>query len=390
MRRGRIFIYLALILIIGVAAAFFYLRSKGMLGTTPSATPTPEVRNVEVVTAGQNILPGTQITEEMLSSITLPETYVVVGWITSKADVVGQYAMGQIAQGTFITSAMVTPVAGNVNLGGSTWAAMIPQGMTAIAIPITRLSSAGFAIQDGDYVDVIVSLLLVDVDSSYQARLPNMTAGVLAEGGQSVLLGSGTQESPTGQLTISELLSILTAQSVSGAPLSPQGRVEMDAGLGSPLYIIPSESQRPRLVTQMIVRYVQVLHVGTFPLPGEAVAIQTTALQPGPDATPAPQPAEQQPAATPVVRPDIVTLMVTPQDAVMLKYLSDINASITLALRNPNDQATGTETEAATLQYLLSQYNIPVPAKLPYAVEPRTDTITPPELPNDIIVVTPK
>ena len=57
MRRGRIFIYLALILIIGVAAAFFYLRSKGMLGTTPSATPTPEVRNVEVVTAGQNILP---------------------------------------------------------------------------------------------------------------------------------------------------------------------------------------------------------------------------------------------------------------------------------------------------------------------------------------------
>jgi len=55
MRRGRIFIYLALILIIGVA--FFYLRSKGMLSTQPSATPTPEVRNVEVVTAGQNILP---------------------------------------------------------------------------------------------------------------------------------------------------------------------------------------------------------------------------------------------------------------------------------------------------------------------------------------------
>ena len=82
--------------------------------------------------------------------------------------------------------------------------------------------------------------------------------------------------------------------------------------------------------------------------------------------------------------------MVTPQDAVTLKYLLDINASITLTLRNPNDQETNAETEAATLQYLLSQYNIPVPAKLPYAVEPRTDTITPPELPNDIIVVTPK
>ncbi len=389
MRRGRIFIYLALILIIGVVVAYFYLQSKGLVGLAPSATPIPELRMVEIITAGQNILPGTQITEEMLSSLTLPEDRVVVDLFTSKADVAGQFAKYPLAQGVPITSSMVTPTTGNIYLPGSSWAGMIPQGMTAIAIPITRLSSAGFAIQDGDYVDIIVSLLLVDVDSSYQARLPNMTAGVLAEGGQAVLLGGGTQESPTGQLTISELLSILTAQSVSGAPLSPQGRVEIDAGLGKPLYIIPSESQRPRLVTQMIVRYVQVLHVGTFSLPGEAVAIQTAALQPGPEATPAPQPAEQQPAATPVVRPDIVTIMVTPQDAVMLKYLLDINASITLTLRNPNDQATGTETEAATLQYLLSQYNIPVPAKLPYAIEPRTDVITPPVLPNDAITVLP-
>lgn len=73
-----------------------------------------------------------------------------------------------------------------------------------------------------------------------------------------------------------------------------------------------------------------------------------------------------------------------------MKYLLDINASITLTLRNPNDQETNAETEAATLQYLLSQYNIPVPAKLPYAVETRTDTITPPVLPNDTIVVTAK
>ncbi|MBA4379662.1 MAG: Flp pilus assembly protein CpaB [Anaerolinea sp.] len=371
MRRGRIFIYLALILIIGVAVAYFYLQSKGLVGPASSATPVPEVRMVEIITAGQNIPPGTQITEEMLSSIPLPEDRVVVDLFTSKADVAGQFAKYPLAQGVPITSSMVTPTTGNIYLPGSSWAALIPQGMTAIAIPITRLSSAGYAIQDGDYVDIIVSLLLVDVDSNYQSALPNNTA---------VVSGAGF---------LPEQLPVLTAQIISGGDGTAQGRTEFDATLNEALYIVPSELQRPRMVTQMILRNVQVLHVGTFSLPGEAVAIQTAALQPGPGATPAPIPAEQQPAAAPVVKPDIVTLMVTPQDAVTLKYLLDINASITLTLRNPNDQATGTETEAATLQYLLSQYNIPVPAKLPYAIEPRTDVITPPVLPNDAITVLP-
>jgi pilus assembly protein CpaB len=371
MRRGRIFIYLALILIIGVVVAYFYLQSKGLVGPASSATPIPEVRMVEIITAGQNILPGTQITEEMLSSLTLPEDRVVVDLFTSKADVAGQFAKYPLAQGVPITSSMVTPTTGNIYLPGSSWAGMIPQGMTAIAIPITRLSSAGFAIQDGDYVDIIVSLLLVDVDSSYQSALPNYTA---------IVTGAGY---------LPEQLPVLTAGIISGGQGAGQGRTELDATLNEALYIVPSELQRPRMVTQMILRNVQILHVGTFPLPGEAVT--TTQATPGQSetgATATPQPG-QQVAAT-VVRPDMVTLMVTPQDAVTLKYLLDINASITLTLRNPNDQATGTETEAATLQYLLSQYNIPVPAKLPYAVEPRTDAITPPVLPNDTIGVTAK
>jgi pilus assembly protein CpaB len=304
----------------------------------------------------------------MLSSITLPETQVVVDLFTSKTDVVGQYAKYPLAQGILITVEMVTPEAGNINLGGSTWAATIPQGMTAIAIPITRLSSAAYGIYGGDFVDILVSLLLVDVDSSYQSVLPNYTASV------------------TGTGYLPDQLPLLTASIVSGGLNSAQGRTELDAALKEPLYIVPSESQRPRIVTQMILQNVQVLHVGTFPLPGEpttqafneSIAVATATPQPG-----------QQAAAT-IVRPDIITLMVTPQDAVMLKYLLDIDASITLTLRNPNDQGTNAETEAATLQYLLSQYNIPVPAKLPYAVEPRTDTITPPELPNDKVVVTSK
>jgi pilus assembly protein CpaB len=128
---------------------------------------------------------------------------------------------------------------------------------------------------------------------------------------------------------------------------------------------------------------IQVLHTGTFPLPGEA----TTDLSNVPAAgapTPTPLPANQTAAAPVIVRPDIITVMVSPQDAVTLTYLIYSGASITLSLRNPNDKTPITQPDAAMLEYLLTQYNIPVPAKLPYAMQPRLDDITQPKLPNDV------
>ena len=79
--------------------------------------------------------------------------------------------------------------------------------------------------------------------------------------------------------------------------------------------------------------------------------------------------------------PDIVTLIVTPQDATALTYMLYSGAEITLTLRRTDDTSRS-ETEAATLQFLLSQYAIPVPAKLPYAPAERIDTLLPPELIN--------
>jgi len=369
MRRGRLLIYLALILIIGVVTAFFYLRGKGLLnvGTKPELTATPLVSTVEVLTAGQNILPGMQITNEMLSAVPLPETLVVPGLFTNRSEIVGQYALVQISQGIFISSAMITSEAGNINLTGSNWALQIHPGMTAISIPITRLSSVAYGVRAGDFVNVIVSLLLVDVDSSYQSALPNYTA---------VVSGSGF---------LPDQLPILSTGIISGGQSSAQGRTELDSALNEPLYLVPSEAQRPRMVTQMLLMNVQVLRVGTFPLPDEETTQEAAAAT---SATPTPQPAGQ--VTITASRPDLITLMVTPQDAVTLTYLINMNASMYLTLRNPIDKETTGETEAATLQYLLSQYNIPVPAKLPYAVQPRVDAIKPPELPNDNIVATQK
>jgi pilus assembly protein CpaB len=106
--------------------------------------------------------------------------------------------------------------------------------------------------------------------------------------------------------------------------------------------------------------------------------------------TPSVPPTDAEGNPVPVAPPDIVTLVVTPQDSITLTYLLNLQlvdpggsannrtqTRLSMTLRNPNDAARQA-TESATLQFLLSQYNIPVPAKLPYALQPALQYLLPP------------
>jgi hypothetical protein len=220
-------------------------------------------------------------------------------------------------------------------------------------------------------VNLIVTFMLVDVDPAYQTILPLRSAGVIASNDIGLLIGSGEGSDATTELTVGVLN--LVAQTVSAGAGGPIGRVTFSEELEQPFYEVPSEAQRPRLVTQMIMQNIQVLHVGTFPLPGEAVSESLIAPTPGPGPTATPLPATTEGTVTSVSRPDILTLMVTNQDAVTLTWLIYSDVQMTLTLRNPNDQVVGEQPTAATLEYLLTQYDIPVPAPLPYSIEPRYD-----------------
>jgi len=373
MRRGRIFIYLALILIVGLGAAYLYLKNKGGLEGL-GTTPTQPLSQVSIVVAGQNIPRGKLIDEGDISTINIPENQLVAGEFTDINMVIGQYAKYPLDQGMIITQPVLVSSAESISDAGSTWSALISPGMTAITIPISRLSAVGFGIRDGDHINLIASMLLVDVDLNYQSITPNLTAGLLASNSSSffseLISGYATLDSDPDAYN-------LTAQSVSGLSMSPQGRVELDPNFQEPLYIVPSEKQRARLVTQMVLQNVLVLHVGTFLLPGETevdlTAEQTT------------ETVQDGTAAPLIQRPDIITLIVTPQEAVTLTYLMNSGVQMTMTLRGPSEDESRVETEAATLQYLLSQYQIPVPSKLPYALEPRLDELVPPLLPNDMI-----
>jgi Flp pilus assembly protein CpaB len=68
-------------------------------------------------------------------------------------------------------------------------------------------------------------------------------------------------------------------------------------------------------------------------------------------------------------RPDIISLGVTPQDAVVLTYLIESGIPLTFALRSAATTSLP-QTNVVTLNYIMEQYRISVPEKFNYALEP--------------------
>ena len=355
MRRGRILIFLVLIVVVGLALLALVFTQ---FGGTPSA-PT-QAAFTDVFYAAQNIPQGTTITREMLGTFSIPPENVAEVMFTTAEEsaLVGQTARFTLDQGTLITTSMVGT--GPVEISGPAWAVQIPSGMVAAAIPTNRLSLVGYGVNDGAHVNVNACMLFVDVDPAYQSVLPNLT---------SLVKGTGFLE---GQLPV---LSAEAGVSVDdGTHPTRQGRIELDPTLQQPFYIVPGEAQRPRLVCQMILQDVVVMKLGNF-------ALQAPSTDP--NATPSPAQAQQQ------ASPDIVTLMVNPQDSISLNYFVYTGAMLSMSLRNPNDTSRFA-AESATLTSMLTQYNISLPSKLPYASQPRIDVLQPPVLPNDIVTVQPQ
>ncbi len=355
MKRGRTVLLLLLIVVIAAAAVLLIMNRRGG-GGAAQATPTPLVRYIDVIVAGQAIPRASIIKEDVLGTIQIPEDKIVEGMLTDFNEVIGKLAKYPLEQGVPITKAMLADSVLQIAQGGSEAARLIPPGMTAISIPISRLTSTSFAIRDGDHVNVIATMLFVDHDQQYQTELPLQTGAV--------------------SFTQGESLAIVVED------FGKLGRTEQDTVLGQPVYVQPGESQKPRLVSQMVLQDIRVLHVGNFKLPEEEAFDAEQALQPTP--TPVPGAPVTNPNAG--AQPDIITLIVTPQDAVTLTYMIYGKAKLTLTLRGAEDQSR-VETEAATLGFILSQYGIPVPAKLPYGTTPRIDEIIQPFMPNDIVII---
>jgi len=320
MRRGRILILLAIVI----------------EGQPPG--PAPAVQMVEIIIVAQDVQRGTLIQDEHLSTIDWPQENFLESMFRAdeKSAVLSRQARHDIDNGTPLTSGMLIDVNESLSDTGSIAALSIPKGMVAIPVRVDRKSSVAYALRPGDHVSVIGSFVVVDVDTEYQV----ISTGSSGEGQPAYLT---VQIFPTGEGTV-------------------VGRTELDPLLNELIYVMPSEAQRPRLVTQILMQDATVLRYGEFSYedlaPEEPDPVEGEGEQPQGEVPPQP---EQKP-------PDIVTLIVTPQEAVALAHLLKSDVDITLVMRSSGD-TDPIDTEAVTFQYLLETYNIPVPAKLPYSLE---------------------
>lgn len=394
MRLGRIILLVALVLALGLAVVFMMTRNQNATPDLDLAATEQALQSVPVVVLRTDVRRGEVFNETQLEIRNLPISMVTEGsTFSSYAQVVGETARIDLVAGTFLNSNMLVGGIGGegdvaTSFQGSDHAWLIGEGMVAFPVPINRFSSVAYGLTRGDYVDVIVTMAFVDLDTQFQTITPNHTAGVLTPGGALIL----TEPGPGASLAIGNEFGFNSgvAQSASGASLSPQGRAELDALLDQPFYYVPSEIQRARVVSQRVFQNLAVLNVGTFPVydaEGKEVLIATDTPEPVEGAAPPPEDPgavlPQQPTAEP---PDIVTLIMWPQDAVTLNYLLYTGAQVTLALRGAGSvNEASTATDAVTLQYLMDVYRIPLPVRLPYGTTPRIDVLVPPVLDNNLV-----
>jgi len=367
MRRGRVFILLALILLVGAVAAFLVLGGIGG-SSEPEvvAAPTP-IGEAEIVIAAQNIARGSLIPPEAVITSPFPADYKVETMLDDPGQVIGKRARMDIARGVPVTENMITDEPGDLLPVGSDASIAIPQGFTAIAMPMNRFSGVAFALREGDQVDVLVSLLMVDLDTVFQSELPNEAMFLFSSDGELLNAVScrAVETNDAGEL--------VCGASETAAEV---GLLQFDEVSGQDFYTGPSGSQRPRLVTQRLISSATVLGVGDFPLEQaeQLVTVVAVAEEEGAGA-PAGGQAQDAAAEQPVIEPpDIITLIVTPQDALALNWAINGGLDLTLTLRSPNDPTPELDTDSVTLQFLIDNYDIAIPSKLPYGTEPRLTT----------------
>lgn len=261
-----------LLVVIGLALAavssvgVFYLLDQ--TSRPAPATPTP-MPMAKVVVAAKQIPERTAMTDDMLTIADWPQHLLPAGALTSTKDAVGAVTSSPLASGEIV---LVSKIAGEVEKIGL--APVVPPGLVTMALALPPVSAAAGALQDGDSVDVLISLEY----STYN-----------------------------------------------------------DTG----------DESKPLYVTFYSIQDVQVLHVGgaqPSPTPGASDQQSSAALSR---------------ASGGQNSPILITLMVTPQDALLIKYARE-RGTVDLVLRSQqfHDQVV---TDPVYLEYIMRRFDLPRP-----------------------------
>ncbi len=327
----------------------------GNTSSGPTDTPAPTITPmpmVELVIAVQQIPRGFTIPPNAVTTRRWPEESAPAAAIFDVELVIGKKARTDIFREQPILTNMLVEDLSNLANVGSDAAAVLPNNRVAVSVPMDRITSVAYAIQPGDRVDVMVTLLFVDIDPVFQSIEPNIVSLVDPE----------------------------TFEVRQGIEGRFDGAFNVGGGVTQSVIVGPSEPQRPRMVSQRTVQEALVIWVGNFPIDGRLFKVVPT---PSPVPTVDPEAeaggstanrnATAAPTAVPP-RPDIITLGVSPQDAVVLTWMMEARLPITFALRS----ATSTSqvpTVPVNLQYITETFQIDVPSPVDFSIEPAPDSI---------------
>ena len=317
----------------------------------PTATPTPPTL-MEVVVSLQTVPRGWQMTEAELTTDLRRAELVPDNVLTDTEQALGMYARTDIFQGETLTenSLIEDPTLVGVEEYGPS--SLIPEGFLAQAVPMSRLSSVAYGMDEGDIVDVLITFYISEIDEEFQTLLQNAAIFPLA------------QEPEEGEEGEEPQLNLIV--------IDPFGRFETLPN-GELAFITPSETQRPIRVA-FVLQAAKVIQVGPW-APVEEVAVPTPSPTPDPAVTPTPS-AGELPTATPTP-PDVVLLALTPQQQLVLKYATEVAADIDFALRPPNDTQIYS-IETIDLPSFLGRFGIDLPVDFEFTASPVLVTVTPP------------
>jgi Flp pilus assembly protein CpaB len=292
MRRGSTILTIVGVLLALTTAAIAYVALiRRPAAPPPSPTPTPE-KMTEAVVALQDIPAYTDIPAEAVGMREIAQSKLTNHLLAAEA-VVGQRAGRTILRGSFIMSDWIVDPEAVVREGKNASLNITPDAegrpRVAMAFETTELGGVAGAIQNGDFVDILISYQLVDTELELPEAKP---------------------------------------PALEGCPVDcPQPQV---------------------LLAQLLLQDVEVYRVGAWLIPTP---------------TPAPEGEEAAPEEAPVAEPirsKTLTLLVTQQDALVLKFARESGASIDLVLRGLDDHARA-RTETVSLQYVMARFEITMP-----------------------------
>jgi len=389
--RPRTLILLILVIVVAAAAAvyLFVLRPDGGLfgggeettaqqpaqpqtQTTeqepgaPPPSPTPVRQFEDVIVAVVDLPVGERIRPDLIRVVQRPaENVAVLAGVTfsDPNEVVGEIVKTFVGRGQEILKPMIALSPSDITSIGSDLSLYIDDGKVAVAFPIDKFTGAAYAMRPGDLVDAFMTLQMVDVDLEFQSKLPNIEQRV----NESALLA--------GQAFL--------------FPPTQQGRLELIPNLNAVALIAPGGGRAavPRRVTQLTLQQMEVLWVGSWLSPQQALGQEFDA-----DAVTKGEMAAMQAALSqgnypegiiqrPEHNPDAVILSMTAQNALALKWALETGIDIDLVLRAQGD-ITQFVTTSVSLPQLFEQGVLTAPAPSDVSLEPPVDEVPVPSLPQ--------